>query len=248
MRIPLRLVAVIAIFSFLLPSCETSPEQIGQILETVSAGRGGGGLTTQEIALGLREALQVGTKNASKQASRPGGFYSNPSLRIAFPPDAIPVRNFANNAGLGRQVTTFEQKLNAAAEQAAGRAQPIFVNAIKGMSINDAVGILRGGDYAATNYFRSRTSGQLKSAFRPVVEQSLQNVRIAKYWEPLTTAYNLWPKSSRQVNPDLAGYVTNEAVDGLFLLIGREEKKIREDPVARVSEILKRVFGSSMAR
>ncbi len=225
--------------------CETT--QVGEILDSVMAGSGGQ-LTTQEIAQGLKEALRVGTKNASNNASRPGGFYSNPALRIAFPPDAAPVRNFAMNAGLSQQVSTFEQKLNAAAEQASGKAKPIFLNAIQGMTIADAMGILRGNDNAATNYFRSRTSTQLKSAFRPIVEQSLQNVRVAKYWEPLSKAYNLWPRANRQVNPDLAGYVTNEAVDGLFLLIASEEKRIREDPVARVSEILRRVFGSSLAR
>ncbi len=223
---------------------------MGQILDSVAGVRGGsaGELTAQEIAEGLREALRVGTKNASRTASRPGGFYSNPALRIAFPPDAVPVRNFAVNAGLGQQVTTFEQKLNAAAEQAAGRAQPIFVDAIRAMTINDAVGILRGGDNAATNYFRARTSARLKSEFRPVVERSLQNVRVAKYWEPLSTAYNLWPGGRGPVNPDLAGYVTDEAVDGLFLLIAAEEQRIREDPVARVSEILRRVFGSRLAQ
>ena len=240
---------LVGIFAALtLTSCETADDVtaiLDQIIPVENGRRGGalGALTTEEIVLGLKEALKVGTKNASSQASRSQGFYSNPQLRIPFPQSAIGVKNFAMNAGLNQQVTNFEIKLNAAAEQASGKAKPIFYDAVAQMSINDAMGILKGNKSAATNYFRAKTAARLKAEFRPVVENAFASVKVAKHWTPLTTAYNVIGK--KQVNTDLVGYVTDEAVDGLFLLIANEERKIREDPVARVSEILRRVFGSA---
>ena len=241
---------------FGLTSCETSDvgraaERVAGVIDSISHGgdtRSVASLSTEEIVLGLKEALRVGTKNASNQASRANGFYNNPQLRINFPQDAIAVKNFAVNAGLGSQVSQFEQKLNAAAEQAAGKAVPIFSDAVKQMTISDALGILRGGDTAATQYFRARTAAKLKSEFRPVVDRALTNVKVAKYWTPLTSAYNLSPWSKKQVSTDLQAYVTDEAIDGLFLLLANEEREIRRNPAARVTAILKRVFGSNLAR
>jgi hypothetical protein len=145
--------------------------------------------------------------------------------------------------GMGRQVDEAILSINRAAEDAAVQAKPIFVNAITGMSISDAIGIVRGPDDAATSYLRNSTSPDLRSKFRPEIQKSLDKVQATKYWKDLITTYNKIPLVQK-VNPDLAGYVTDKAIQGLFLMIAKEEKKIRKDPVARTSEILKKVFGN----
>jgi len=135
--------------------------------------------------------------------------------------------------------------MNRAAENAAKSATPIFVNAIKQMTITDALGILKGGSQSATNYFKSKTTNALTIAFKPIVDKALQQTDATKYWNDVFSVYNQF--SSNKVNTDLTAYVTGKAIDGIFYQVGQEEIKIRQDPAARVTDILKKVFGSSLA-
>jgi hypothetical protein len=200
-------------------------------------------LTNDEVINGLRDALTVGTNNSSAFASKVDGYYKNPALFIPFPTEAQKVKDWAVKFGMGSQVEKFEMTLNKAAEEAAKDAAPVFINAIKGMSIGDGFAILKGADNAATQYLKDKTTAELKTKFTPVVQTAINKVELTKYWNPIITGYNKVPFVEKQ-NPDLTAYVTDRALQGLFKLIADEELKIRKDPVARVTDILKRVFGS----
>lgn len=200
-------------------------------------------LTNEEVINGLREALTVGTNNSSSFASKVDGFYKNPTLFIPFPPEAQKVKDWALKLGMNEQLDKFVMTLNRSAEEAAKDAAPVFVNAIKGMSIGDGFAILKGSDNAATQYLRDKTTAELRQKFTPVVQNAINKVELTKYWSPIINNYNKVPFVEKQ-NPDLTAYVTDRAMEGLFKLIADEELKIRKDPVARVTDILKRVFGS----
>lgn len=201
-----------------------------------------GGLSGAEITAGLKEALRVGTDTAARQLSGVNGFFANAAIKILMPPEAQKVEKTLRDVGMGRVVDNAVLAMNRAAEDAAQFAGPIFLNAIKGMSIRDALGILRGGDFAATEYLRAGTTRELTNAFRPVVEKSLEKVDATKYWKDVFSVYNRF--SSAPVNTDLHAYVTEKALEGIFYQIGLEEQKIRKDPVARVTDILKKVFAN----
>jgi hypothetical protein len=204
-----------------------------------------GGLTTAEVANGLKEALRIGAQNSTSKASNTNGFYGNSLIRIPFPEEAIKVKNTLEKAGLSKPVDDFVISINRAAEDASKRAFPIFRNAITTMTITDAMGILQGGDNAATSYLRGKTYSQLKNEFSPIVKQSIDRVKVTSYWNPIATNYNRLTllTGGEQVNPNLENYITEKAIDGLFKLVAEEEAKIRKDPAARVTEILKKVFG-----
>ncbi len=231
---------------FLLVGCVEVLKQlpIKQILE--SSSNTGSGLSNDEIISGLKEALVVGATNSTALTSKKDGFNLNPSIRIPFPPEAVKVKNAVEKIGLSSQVNDFEHSLNRAAEEASKKALPIFKNAILAMSISDGIAILRGSNNAATEYLKTKTQNALVSEFSPVVKNAIQTVEVTKYWNPLATAYNTTTLFSgeSQVNPNLDQYVTQKALDGLFHLIAQEELKIRENPAARVSDILRKVFGS----
>ena len=203
-------------------------------------------LPNEEVISGLKEALNVGIKNAVNLSSVTDGFLKNDVIRLPFPPDAIKVREKAINFGLSKQVTTFEETLNRAAEEATKKALPIFVDAIKNMSVSDGFLILKGGDGAATKFLKSQTSNQLVLAFAPVVKEATTKVQLTAYWNPIITRYNsaMSLSGGQKLNPDLDAYITQKAIDGLFYLVEVEENKIRKDPIARVSDILAKVFGS----
>lgn len=203
----------------------------------------GGGLSNDDIIKGLKDALSVGSKNAGASASKTDGFYKDSLIKIPFPPDAEKVRQAAITAGMQSQVDQFVLSLNRAAEKAAVKAAPIFVNAITSMSIDDGMKILKGPDNAATQYLQNKTSQQLHDAFLPVVKAAIDSVQVTKYWTPLANTYNSIPFVTK-VNPDLNEYVTQKALSGLFILLAAEELKIRKNPAARVDDILKKVFGS----
>ncbi|MBA3705905.1 MAG: DUF4197 domain-containing protein [Bacteroidetes bacterium] len=200
-------------------------------------------LSNEEVISGLKEALTVGTSNSTAFASKLDGYYKNPALFIPFPPEAKKVKDYATKVGMTNQVNKFEETLNRAAEESAKDASPVFVNAIKGMSIGDGFAILKGSDTAATHYLKDKTTAELLQKFTPIVQAAIDKVELTKYWNPLVTSYNKVPLVQKQ-NPDLTAYVTQKALQGLFKLIADEELKIRKDPVARVSDILKKVFGS----
>ncbi|HSH65616.1 MAG TPA: DUF4197 domain-containing protein [Bacteroidia bacterium] len=199
-------------------------------------------LNNEEVINGLKEALSVGTNQSTALASKLDGFYKNPAIFIPFPPEAQKVKEYANRTGLSAKVTKFELTLNRAAEEAAKNAAPIFLNAIKGMTITDGFTILKGADNAATTYLQDKTTAELKAKFYPIVKTAINKVQVTKYWAPIITSYNKIPMVQKQ-NPDLTAYVTERAIQGLFKLIADEELKIRKDPAARISDILKKVFG-----
>lgn len=216
----------------------------GKVLEAVTQpSSGSGSLTNGDIAAGLREALRIGISNGADQASAVDGYFKNPLLRIAFPPEAQKVASKLRQLGFNKQVDQFELSLNRAAEDAAKVAKPVFVKAITSMSIQDAVGILRGQDDAATQYLRRTSGQQLVSEFTPIIDSTLAKNNATRYYKDLVTTYNKIPLVQK-VNPSLTEYATNKAVDGLFILVAQEEKKIRENPAARATDLLKRVFGS----
>jgi Protein of unknown function (DUF4197) len=200
------------------------------------------GLTATEIANGLKQALEVGISNGSAKASAVDGYFKNPLLKIAFPPEAQKVASTLRQVGFSRQVDDFELSLNRAAEDAAKRAKPVFIKAITSMSIQDAVGILRGDSTAATRYLRQSSGQQLVAEFTPIVDSTLRKNNATRLYSSLVSTYNQLPMVQK-VNPNLTEYATNRAVDGLFILVAQEEKKIRENPLARVTDLLKRVFG-----
>lgn len=218
--------------------------RLGGFLEKViQSGSQGGALSSADIASGLKEALRVGIDKGATQASALDGYNQNTLIRILFPPEAQRVESRLRQLGFGRQVDQFVVALNRSAEDAAKKAKPVFFRAITQMSIQDAVGILRGGQDAATQYLRRTTGQQLVSEFTPIIDSTLKKNDATRYYTTLATTYNRLPLV-RPVNANLTEYATNKAVDGLFLLVAQEEKRIREDPVARISDILRRVFGS----
>ena len=200
------------------------------------------GLSSAEAASGLREALLQGIGKGADQASQPDGFYLNRLIRIPFPPDAQRVATTLRSLGLGSQVDKFELSLNRGAEDAARSAKPIFIAAIKSLTFSDVWNILTGQQDAATQFLKRTTSSQLVTAFAPIMQQSLDQVGATRYYTQMATTYNQLPLVQK-VQPDLNQYATGKAVDGLFTLIAQEEANIRENPVARTTEILRRVFG-----
>jgi hypothetical protein len=199
-------------------------------------------LTNDEVIKGLKEALTVGTNNSSGIAAKTDGFLKNPAIFIPWPAEAKDMRAKLIKMGMQKKVEEFEMSLNRAAEEAAKKAAPVFVNAITGMSIGDGFSILNGADTAATHYLREKTFSPLKAQFMPIVKEAIAKVKVTSYWTPLATAYNKLPGVKKQ-NPDLNDYVCTKAANGLMTLIKDEEAKIRKDPMARVTDILKKVFG-----
>lgn len=206
--------------------------------------KGGGGLSNEDIVAGLKEALSVGARNSADQLSSVDGFFANAAIKVLMPEEAKKVESTLRSIGMGNLVDKAILSMNRAAEDASKSAAPIFVDAIKSMSIQDAVGILRGTDTAATSYLKGRTTASLTEAFRPVIETSLQKTNATKYWKDVFETYNKLPTTFNKVNTDLSGFVTEKALTGIFYQVAIEEKKIRKDPAARVSDILKKVFGS----
>lgn len=199
-------------------------------------------LSTADVVSGLKEALAVGTQRGAEKLSAADGFFKDAAIKILLPAEAQKVMATVSKLPGGQKmVDNAILSMNRAAEDASKSAAPIFVSAIKNMSINDAWGILKGGDSSATKYLRTATTGALTEAFRPVIEQSLAKVNATQYWNTLFSTYNKF--SLQKVNPDLTGYVTDKALAGMFHQVAQEEQKIRKDPVAQTTDILKKVFG-----
>jgi len=228
----------------LLSGCE-STQQIIKAIEPYATGPNGQ-LTSTEIAAGLKQALEVGAQNSGNQLSALDGFFKNAAIKILLPPEAQKVEKTLRDLGMSNLVDKAILSVNRAAEDAAKSAAPIFIDAIKAMTIQDAVGILKGGDFAATNYLKDKTTSSLSSAFKPVIDNSLSKVGATKYWGDVFNTYNKF--ATNKINPDLSAFVTGKAIDGIFYQVSLEEQKIRKDPVARVTDLLKKVFGSSLAQ
>jgi len=199
-------------------------------------------LSNDEIISGLKEALTVGSNNASAAASKPDGYFKHPVIKIPFPPEAQQMESTLRSIGMNKQVDDFVLTMNRAAEEAAKQAAPVFIDAVKKMTITDGLTILKGSDTAATGYLRKTTSPQLHDGFKPTIKTATQKVEVTKYWTPLVSAYDKIPFVTK-INPDLDEYITQRALSGLFYLVSQEETKIRKDPAAQVTDLLKRVFG-----
>lgn len=231
----------------ILTSCVL--EEIASDVITTGTGTGttaAPALTNEEVIAGLKEALTIGIKKGAEMASVTDGFFKNDMIKIPFPPEANDLKDKAIEWGMQAKVDEIILTLNRAAETASQKASPIFVDAITNMSISDGFEILHGSDSAATMYLIKTTTQPLTTAFMPVVKEAIETVELTKYWNPLATKYNQTTKltGKPEINPDLDKYVTDRAITGLFYLVKQEEKKIRKDPVAQVTDLLKKVFGS----
>jgi len=230
---------IISSIFIILFGCAEMTSVLENVNSTVNSGPAP--LTNSEVIKGLKEALTVGTNNSTTLTSKLDGFYKNPEIFIPFPPEVIKVKEKVEALGMKKQVDEFVMTMNRSAETASKEAAPIFINAITSMSIADGFAILKGNDNAATQYLKDKTSTQLKIKFNPVVKDAINQVQVTKYWNPVITTYNKIPFIKKE-KPNLEDYITTRAMDGLFLMIEKEEKKIRKDPLARVTDILKKVF------
>ena len=203
----------------------------------------GGQLTSEEVGQGLKEALTVGVSKGSDLVSQVDGFYKNPAIRIPFPPEALKAEGTLRRLGMGAEVDNFVLALNRAAEDAATEAKPVFVSAIKQMTIQDAWSILRGEDDAATQYLNRNTSTQLNEKFKPVIQTALNKTNATTLYANLINTYNKIPLV-KKMNPALDEYATQKAIEGLFVVVADEEKNIRQNPGARSTELLQKVFGT----
>lgn len=194
-----------------------------------------------DISGGLKEALNKGLEKAVARVSVTDGFLKDETIKIVLPQELKEVDTRFRAMGMGSAMDEGIKLLNRAAEDASGKATPIFTNAVKEMTFNDAKGILMGENNAATEYMKQKTSTPLYQAFNPTVRQSLEKVGATAVWEQIITRYNSLPLVSR-VNPDLSNYVTNKTIDGLFVMVAKEELAIRKDPINRTSDLLKKVF------
>jgi nitrogen regulatory protein PII len=199
-------------------------------------------LSEEEVGSGLREALTKGVEKGVNQLSKPDGYFGDLEIKIPLPEEAANVEAKLRSMGQGQKVDDAIESINRAAEDAAIGAKDIFVDAIKSMTLTDAMSILRGEDNAATNFLDKATREALVIKFKPIVKASLDKVGATKNWNAIFTTYNKIPLVTK-VNPDLEEYATNKAIDGLFIQIAKEELAIRKDPAARVSDLLKKVFG-----
>ncbi|MFT2010880.1 DUF4197 domain-containing protein [Pontibacter sp. 13R65] len=200
-------------------------------------------LSTDEVAEGLKQALTTGATKGTDMVSQVDGYLKNPAIMIPFPPEIKRVEDRLRQIGMGGEVDKFVVALNRAAEDAAQEAKPIFVSAIKQMTIQDAWSILKGQDDAATVYLNRTTSAQLNEKFKPIIQSSLSKVNATEYYTNLITAYNKLPLVQK-VNPNLDEYATGKAIDGLFVMVANEEKNIRQNPGARSTALLQKVFSA----
>ncbi|MDF2447939.1 MAG: hypothetical protein K0R26_443 [Bacteroidota bacterium] len=242
------LLAALAALVLHLTGCDPKTQEAiiktgNDILNATTSNTTSSTLSNADVIKGLKEALTVGTNNSVALSSKFDGFNKNPLIYIPWPQEAIVMKERLSQLGFQSQINDFETSLNRAAEEATKNAVPVFVNAITQMTIGDGFAILNGNDTAATHYLREKTYASLKERFLPTVTDAINKVKVTSYWSPLITNYNKIPGVQKQ-NPNLNNYVTDRAINGLMTLIAQEEIKIRKDPAARVTDILKKVFGA----
>jgi Protein of unknown function (DUF4197) len=226
------------IIVFSLSSCDT----LNQIAtQTGSAA----GISNAEAGSGIKEALAQGIVKSVLKLNSPDGFFKDALYKVLLPPDALKIENTLRGLGFNNLVDKAILQINRGAEDAAGYAKPIFVDAIKSMTLNDAIGLIRNGDTSATHFFREKTTDKLIAAFSPVIKSSLDKTEATKYYSEMVTKYNNLPIVFKKVNPDLTGYVTEKATGALFSLIAKEEVNIRSNIAARTTDLLKKVFGGA---
>jgi hypothetical protein len=237
---------VLLLFSFSLSAQKDSSNKLGGLFKKASSmlsknSSAGSGLSTGEIVSGLKEALSLGAEKSTSKLSAPDGFFKDAAVKILLPKQVQDIEKKMRMLGMGKLVDNAELSMNRAAEDASKSAAPIFLSAIKQMTVPDALNILRGTDTAATSYLRKTTTPQLTTAFMPIIQESLKKTEAAKYWNDVFTAYNRF--SSKPVDTDINSYVTAKALDGIFYYVAQEEVNIRKNPAGRVTDVLKKVFG-----
>jgi len=226
---------IIALFlSYTLVSCETLSNLPGYGIGTI---------TENEAATGMRQALDQGVGKGISLLNQQDGFFGNETYKLFLPPEAQRIENTLRQLGMSGLVDKAILQINRAAEDAVGSARPIFLDAIREITITDAINIIKGQKDAATQYFRQKTTEKLVTAFSPIIKNSLDKFSATKYYTDVVNTYNNFPTTLNKLNPDLPSYVVNKAVTALFDQIAKEEANIRENPVARTTEILKKVFG-----
>lgn len=234
----------ISLLAFSQDSAKKKSSLFGKVNSAISSAKGGSGssLSTEEIVSGLKEALSLGAKKSADKLSAADGFFKDAAVKVLMPPEAQKVEKTLRSIGAGKLVDDAILSFNRAAEDASKSAAPIFVDAVKNMSIQDALGILKGADTSATSYLKKATTTSLTTAFKPTIDSSLSKVGATRYWALVVEKYNSLPTTFNKVNSDLPAYVTEKALSGIFHYVADEEKKIRSNPAARVSDILKKVF------
>ncbi len=230
----------IFLFTFLSFLFSCSAQQFPKNLKDLT--NIGSGLSSGEVEEGLRAALEKGVKVATDKVSKEGGYLNDAKIRIPFPPEMQKVETRLRGLGMDALVDDFIKTLNHGAEEAAKEAKPIFLDAVRQMTIQDAANILRGSNDEATQYLKRTTTAQLTEKFLPIIQAALEKTGATRYYGEIVTKYNAIP-FTQKVDPDLDQYATELAIDGLFVKIAEEEQKIRLDPAARTSEILRKVFG-----
>ena len=210
------------------------------ILNTGKAGSSATGLSNTDIVSGLKEALRVATDTTTKTLGAAGGYLKNEAIKIVMPAEALKAEKTLRTMGAGALVDKAILSMNTAAENAAGQVGEIFLSSIKQMTVTDGLNILRGGDHAATDFLKRTTTSTLMERMKPVIENSLKQVNADKYWKDVFSKYNMF--SQQKVETDLSNYVTSKALEGMFYNIALQETKIRKDPAAQVTDILKKVF------
>lgn len=238
MMMKVYIIALTCSFLFLVSGCDV----VNQATQVLAQQGTGGGLVTQlDMINGLKQALEFGTEKSANQLSTVDGFLGNAAVKLLFPPEALKAEKALRAIGLNRLCDQVILSLNRAAEDAAKEAKPIFITAIKQMTVKDAANILLGNQDAATQYFKRTTSTLLAAKFKPIVQNSLSKVGATNYYSDVVTRYNQIPLVNK-INPDLNDYVTQKAMDGLFLEIAKEELKIRTSLSARSTPLLQKVF------
>ncbi|MBL7745839.1 MAG: DUF4197 domain-containing protein [Chitinophagaceae bacterium] len=234
------ILALAACFS-LMVSSSVAQIKLPNILTQKSSS--GTGITENEAGQGIKEALLQGVGNAVLNLNKTDGFFGSDIYKMLLPPDAVKAEKTLRNLGMGAQVDKAILSINRGAEEAVAFAKPIFIDAIKEMTLKDALGIIKGPKDGATNYFKEKTKQKLVLAFTPSVKSSLEKVNATKYYGDIVTTYNKLPTTFKKIDPDLTSYVVGKAVDALFDQVAKEEANIRSNPLARTSDILKKVFG-----
>ena len=233
----------ILLLSFILLNFTVNAQGLNGLLKKASnlVNESGSGLSSQDIANGLKEALTIGAEKGCVNLSKSDGFFKNAALKILMPPEAQKIESTIRGLGMNQLADDFILSMNRAAEDACNTAAPIFVKAIKEMSITDGINILKGNETAATTYLKSKTEMDLKASFSPIIKTSLDKVDATKYWEKIINTYNAIPLT-KKMNPDLTAYVTDKSMNGIYSEIASQEKEIRANPMARTSALLKSVF------
>lgn len=223
-------------FILLFSACETLSNLPGMTTTGI--------VTEADAGQGIKEALAQGTASAILNLNKENAFFGSDVYKVFLPADAQKIESTLRKLGMGKQVDKAILQINRAAEDAVGYAKPVFIDAIKQMTLTDALNIVKGEKNAATNYFREKTTGNIVTAFTPSIQRSLDKLDATRYYTEIVSIYNNLPTTFNKVNPDLTGFVAGKATAALFDQVEKEEANIRANPLARTTDILKKVFGT----